>query len=579
MALQVTAEELRELLVARLEVLDDGEFARALAMATRLGIPLERALVERGRIPFEFLLEQLAQTWGVEFLNLKMSDVQPESLRLVREEFARAHTLVPLGRDGNALRVAMWDPRNQRVLDELERLTGLRVIPCLAPARAIQRAQLLYKGDLRSLLERAAGADAESGARARRSREEERSAVELLQRLLEYAAVAQASDIHVEPYELEVLIRYRIDGVLQEVLSLPPSALSPLVVRIKILSGLRIDERRAPQDGRFQADLGGLKLDFRVSTLPALWGEKVVLRVLAKEGISQDLENLGLSDADYAILLRNLLRPFGMILITGPTGSGKTTSLYAMLNRLGVERQHVVNISTVEDPVEYTLARVNQIPLNPAAGVDFASGLRALLRQDPDIIMVGEIRDRETVEIAVRAALVGRLLLSTLHTNDATGAIPRLLDMGVEAYLIASTLALVLAQRLVRRICTACRESLTPEPAILRALQARPDFEATLQVLQEQGVLRAGADPLSGVRLFRGKGCRQCGGSGFRGRLGVFELFEIDDRIRRLIMERQDASAIRAAAIAGGMRTLFQDGLAKVFLGETTVEEVIRVAL
>jgi general secretion pathway protein E len=352
-----------------------------------------------------------------------------------------------------------------------------------------------------------------------------------------------------------------------------------LVTRLKILSGMRIDERRVPQDGRFEADLGGFKLDLRVSSMPTHWGEKIVMRILSKDDITIDLEDLGLSRADYQVVLRNVMRPFGMILLTGPTGSGKTTTLYAMLVRIGAERQNVVNISTIEDPVEYTIPRVNQVPVNPAAGLEFSSGLRALLRQDPDIIMVGEIRDRETAEIAVRSALVGRLLLSTLHTNDATGAVPRLLDMGIEPFLLASTLALVVGQRLVRRICVACRESHTPEPAVLNLLTRRPDFADTVRVLQDDGILRRTGDPLTSIRLFRGKGCAQCQGSGFRGRLGVFELFEVDDQIRAMIMERQDATAVRAAAIAKGMKTMFQDGLAKAFLGETTLEEVFRVAV
>jgi type II secretory ATPase GspE/PulE/Tfp pilus assembly ATPase PilB-like protein len=400
-----------------------------------------------------------------------------------------------------------------------------------------------------------------------------------LTRILEYAAVARASDIHIEPYELEGIIRYRIDGALQEVLSLPPAMLPSLVARIKILAGLRIDERRAPQDGRFEADLGGFKIDLRVSSLPTHWGEKVVMRVLSKENVILDLEDLGLGGPDYDIVLRNILLPFGMLLITGPTGSGKTTTLYAMLMRLGAERHNVVNISTIEDPVEYTMPRVNQIQINPAAGIEFTTGLRALLRQDPDIIMVGEIRDGETAEIAVRSALVGRLLLSTLHTNDATGAVPRLLDMGVEPFLLASTLALVIAQRLVRRICANCRQSVAPDASVLKALQSRPDFDRTIQLLRDQGVLGKGQDPLAAIRLFRGKGCPQCHGSGFRGRVGVFELFEVDDHIRSMIMERQDTSAIRAEAIASGMKTMYQDGLAKVFIGETTLEEVFRVAL
>jgi type II secretory ATPase GspE/PulE/Tfp pilus assembly ATPase PilB-like protein len=472
----------------------------------------------------------------------------------------------------------MEDPRDRTVLEEIQRKTKRRPVPFLAPESAIRRAHLLYRGDLRTMLERAVS-DETLRLPRRREGEDDQSVAALVTRILEYAAVTGASDIHIEPYELEAVVRYRVDGALQEVLGMPPALLPPIASRIKILGGLRIDEQRSPQDGRFEANLGGLKMDLRVSTLPTQWGEKLVMRVLAQESVLLDLEDLGLTAPDFEIVLRNLLRPHGMILVTGPTGSGKSTSLYAMLQRLGVERQNVVNISTIEDPVEYSLPRINQVPLHPAAGMDFASGLRALLRQDPDVIMVGEIRDRETMEIAIRAALVGRLLISTLHTNDAVGAVPRLLDMGAEPFLVASTLSLVIGQRLVRRICAACRESREPDTLFRKALAARPDFEETLQALRAQGVLGEGSDPLAGLRLFRGSGCRACGGTGFRGRLGIYELFEVDQESRAMIMERRDAGMIRRAKIAAGMKTMFQDGLAKVLMGETTLEEVSRVAL
>jgi type II secretory ATPase GspE/PulE/Tfp pilus assembly ATPase PilB-like protein len=577
--LQVSAEELKGLLVDQLEVIDEVAFEKARAMANRLHLPLEHTLAERGHVPMGFLLQQLAQAWAVGFIDLKVNDVNPEALRLLPEKYARAHTLIPFALKERQLLVAMLNPRDRSTISDVEQISGRRVIPYLAPDSAIRRAHLLYKGDLRDMLERSVVNETSTVTAQRRPGGEDPTAVNLLTRILEYAAVARASDIHIEPYELEGIIRYRIDGALQEVLSLPPAMLPSLVARIKILAGLRIDERRAPQDGRFEADLGGFKIDLRVSSLPTHWGEKVVMRVLSKENVILDLEDLGLGGPDYDIVLRNILLPFGMLLITGPTGSGKTTTLYAMLMRLGAERHNVVNISTIEDPVEYTMPRVNQIQINPAAGIEFTTGLRALLRQDPDIIMVGEIRDGETAEIAVRSALVGRLLLSTLHTNDATGAVPRLLDMGVEPFLLASTLALVIAQRLVRRICANCRQSVAPDASVLKALQSRPDFDRTIQLLRDQGVLGKGQDPLAAIRLFRGKGCPQCHGSGFRGRVGVFELFEVDDHIRSMIMERQDTSAIRAEAIASGMKTMYQDGLAKVFIGETTLEEVFRVAL
>ena len=569
--------ELKDLLVTQLEVLDEAEFEKVRNLAERFKIPFEQALVERGGVPLRFLLENLGNAWGVGYIDLRASDVSQEAIRLVPEEFARSRVLVPFAVKEGQLHVAMWDPRDQTAISELQRMAWMQIAPHLASETAIQRALLLYKGDLHEMLERAVAerALATEGV----GDDEGHSAVTLLDGILEFGVVSEASDIHIEPYELEAHVRFRVDGALHDVLSLPPSVMPSLIARIKIISEMRIDEKRAPQDGRFDATFGGLKLDFRVSTMPTHWGEKVVMRLLTKERAMLDLEDLGFLPADREIVTRNISRPFGMILITGPTGSGKTTTLYATLTRLFIERHNVVNISTIEDPVEYTIPRVNQISINPVAGMNFASGLRALLRQDPDIIMVGEIRDRDTVEMAIRAALVGRLLLSTLHTNDATSVVPRLLDMGVEPFLINSTLALVMAQRLVRRICAHCRQSGPLDLAVLERLRARPDYAETIRVLQAQGVLGRSVDPLSGIHVFKGKGCAQCLGSGYRGRMGVFELFEVTDRIRDMILERADASAIRKAAIEDGMRTMFWDGLAKSFMGETTIEEVFRVAL
>ena len=597
----VAEEELKALLVGELGLVDEAEFERARLMATRLKMPLERAVAERGRFPFAFLLEQLAQAWGVGFIDLKVSDVHLETLKTIRDEYAKSHVVVPFEQAGRQLKVAMVNPRDRVLIKDMEQMTRLEVVPFLAPEGTIRRAQLLYKGNLRELLERstvqastevkrplAAGGPGQPGKQwtagtgggtGRSQWGAGTDASEMVTQLLEYAVVTRASDIHLEPYEAEMVIRYRIDGVLHEVLSLPSTAQAPVTARIKILSAMRIDEHRIAQDGRFDADLSGFKIDLRVSAVPTQWGEKIVMRVLSREAASADLDDLGLAASDHEILLRNLMRPHGMILVTGPTGAGKSTSLYAMLRRISVERQSGVNISTVEDPIEYTMPRVNQIPLNVAAGFDFASALRALLRQDPDVIMVGEIRDRETVEIGVRAALVGRLFLSTLHTNDATAAVPRLLDMGVEPFLLASTLVLVVAQRLARRICVGCRESESLDEATMKLLRARPDYEHTIELLRQQGVLGTGPDPLAEARTFHGKGCEQCRGGGFRGRVGIFELFEINDQMRQRIMERQDGGSIRAAAAAAGMRTMFGDGLAKVFLGETTLAEVYRVAM
>ena len=577
--LKVSDEELQSLLVEQLGVIEQTDFDRASTLAHRLRTPLIHTLVEQGRIPQAFLLDQLARSWNVGFVDLTIGHVKGDIVGTIQEAFSRKHILMPFDRDGDQLHVAMADPRERTVVSEIERVTGLRVSPFLATEASIRRAQLLYKKELREILDRATIEKTTDLISAKQQDGNDSTIVDAVQRLLLYAAITRASDIHIEPFELETVVRYRVDGVMREVFSLTPSLQLPLISRIKILSGMRIDERRSPQDGRFEANLDGFKIDLRVASIPTQWGEKVVLRILSKDNVIIDLEDLGLVPPDYQIILRNIMKPFGMILITGPTGSGKSTTLYAMLMRIGTERQNIVNISTIEEPVEYSIPRVNQTQVNHLAGVQFSTGLKALLRQDPDVIMVGEIRDKETAEIAVQAALVGRLLLSTLHTNDSTGSVPRLLDIGVEPYLLSSSLTLVVAQRLIRRICKNCRESVTPSTRILESIQSRPDFSETIEVLQRQGVLRKTHDGLAGVRLYKGKGCAQCQGSGFTGRVGLFEIFEVDEDIRDLIMQRKPASFIRSTAIMKGMKTMFQDGLAKAFMGETTIEEVFRVAL
>lgn len=576
--LRVSEAEFRSLLVDQLEILNGAEFDSAHASAKRLRTSLDKVLINRG-IPQPFLLDQLARSWGISYIDLKVNDVKPQALHLIDEGFARSHGLVPFDiQDGN-LKVAMCDPRNHQVLEKLKAKTNLEVIPYFAPENSILRAHLLYQDGLRQMLRQTVLDEASLLLSSQQPKGQAQPAVALLDRLLEYAVLTQASDIHIEPYEHEVLIRCRIDGVLHEVLILPTTSLPPLISRIKILAKMRIDDHRAPQDGSFDADVSQLKFDLRVSSLPTQWGEKVVIRLHPKETITLELEDLGLLAPDYEIMLRNIIRPHGMVLITGPTGCGKSTTLYAALTRLGVEKKYVVNISTIEDPVECNVPRISQVSVNPAAGLTFPSALRSMLRQDPDIIMVGEIRDRDTAEMAVRAALVGRLLLSTLHTNDATGAVARMLDIGVEPFLLASTLTLVVGQRLVRRLCTNCRETTAPNKSVIEALKARSDSSSTIDALQAQNLLGKGADPLTGMRLFKAKGCAQCHGRGFRGRLGIFELFEVSDQIRNMILERRDVGSIRAAAIEAGMKTLFQDGLGKAFLGYTTLEEVTRVAL
>ena len=567
----ITAVETKRLFVDDLAVVTTDDFEKSQSLARKLHIPIEQAIAERGRVPMQFIMEQVAASWGLQFTALKTSAINPVIMRMIPLNVARAANAVAFGFDAGRLSVALVDPRNQRTLDELRRVTGKEIVPFLAEATAVQRAHLLYRQEIRDLMRREADRTAvETSGTA--------DATSLMTRVLDFAAVSGASDIHIEPYADELLIRCRIDGVLQDVLTLPPPAGGPLTTRIKVLAGMRIDEKRIPQDGRFDHDAGGVPLDLRVSSLPTHFGEKLVLRVITRDTRTFDLEALGMRDDDYAQVSACLARPHGLVLVTGPTGSGKSTTLYSMVTRLTAERQSLVNISTIEDPVEHELPRVAQVSVNELAGIDFAGGLRALLRQDPDIIMVGEIRDRETAEIAVRAALVGRLVLSTLHTNDTPTTIPRLIDMGVEPFLLSSTLSMVVAQRLVRRICDNCRERVPVDDDVRAMLETRPDWSTLLGHLRERGTIRSDAEELSDLRLFHGRGCAQCGGSGFRGRTGVFEILRVNDEMRHAIISRPGAATIAALAADAGYRTMFEDGLTKVILGETTLREVLRVA-
>ena len=574
--LAVSDRELRDLLVTDLELITQAEFDKGASAALRRKIPLERAIAEQAKMPFLALLHEIGRAWGCPFVDLKISDVKTETLRLVREDVSRAKMLVAYDSTPDSISLAMLNPRDRDTIREIARATGRDVKARLATEAAVRRAQLLYHQDLVAQLKRSV---ASGGVAAALTPPQEAVASEVLTHILEFAAITGASDIHIEPFELDAVIRYRIDGMLHEVMTIGPTCVASVTSRIKVLSNLRVDEKRAAQDGRFEADLSGVLIDLRVSTLPTMWGEKVVMRVLTRDHVLMDLEGLGFSACDYELISTFLTRPHGMVLVTGPTGSGKTSTLYAFLMRIGSDRRNVVNLSTIEDPIEYTMPRVNQVSVNPAAGMDFASGLRALLRQDPDVIMVGEIRDRETADTAVRAALVGRLLFSSLHTNDSTAAVARMLDMGAEPYLLASTLAVVVAQRLVRRLCASCRQSYKPSPDEIASLRLRGDFPHLARGLREYGVVSAGDDWLHEIRFFRSTGCNDCRMSGYRGRVGIFEIFPVTDAVRPHIMDQKDNTILRQAAVAAGMRTMLMDGVAKAIMGETSLEEVFRAAL
>ncbi|WP_258359262.1 GspE/PulE family protein [Moorella sulfitireducens] len=542
---------LGDLLIAA-GMITPAQLEEALREQKRSGERLGKVLVRLGFITEASILEVLEFQLGIPKVVLADYHLDPEVVRLVPEGLARRYQAIPIRLDGNRLLVAMADPLNLLALDDLRLATGKEIMPAIAAEREIEEALSQFWQEAASAVmgEVAAAAALEvtgpGGA-------EGAPAVRLVNSFIQQAIQMRASDIHIEPQEGEVRVRLRVDGLLRELTHLPLGVLSSLISRIKIMAGMDIAEKRLPQDGRFQFTLGKRSVDLRVSSLPTVYGEKIVLRLLDQSTMLLSLDDLGFLPGlkeRFESLIHN---SYGMLLITGPTGSGKTTTLYATLNILSSPEK---NIITIEDPVEYLLPGINQVRVNPKAGLTFASGLRSILRQDPDIIMVGEIRDRETADIAVRAATTGHLVFSTLHTNDAAGAVTRLLDMGVESYLVNSSLIGVVAQRLVRRLCPHCREIYRPEQGSLE--------KTWLPAVEE---------------LWRGRGCQRCNFTGYAGRTAIQEVLVMNEELRGLVTAKAPAMALKEAAIAAGMVPLMQDGLEKVRQGITTVNEVLRVSL
>ncbi|WP_041694899.1 GspE/PulE family protein [Alicyclobacillus acidocaldarius] len=527
----------------------------ALAEQRETGARLGDILINNGYITEQQLVEVLEFQLGIPHVILANMKIDPEVLKLMPERLAETYVLIPYRKSGNRLYVAMADPLDYYAIDDLRRSTNLVIVPAIATRQDIQAAiSRHYRGN--EVFETAVRSVAEAAPQRAEPEPENRAdspVVRALNQILIEASDAGASDVHLDPQADGVLLRFRVDGFLRTERVIPRNLQSGLVARVKILARLNIAEQRLPQDGRFEFAEGGRKVDVRVSTMPTAHGEKVVLRVfdLAKRAFS--LDELGFSPANRAAFERMITKPYGAVLITGPTGSGKTSTLYAALKRLATPE---VNVITIEDPIEYQLEGVNQVQVNPAAGLTFARGLRAILRQDPDIIMVGEIRDNETAEIAMRAALTGHRVLSTLHTNDAASAINRLIDMGVPAYMMASGVIGVVAQRLVRLVCPRCKHE-------------RPATPLEQELLEQNGFSADG--------LVEGRGCAACGNTGYKGRMAVQEVLEVDDDIARLILTSRSTEDYLRAAKERGMRTMFQDGLEKALQGKTTVQEVLRV--
>ncbi|MEW6570047.1 MAG: type II secretion system ATPase GspE [Nitrospirota bacterium] len=504
---------------------------------------------------------------------IRDEDVEVSLLKNFPLSFVKANQLFPLGKNDNELMGVIADDRGLLALAEASKALGLKPRPLMAtPGIILDAINRFYgrMGSAEEVMDAIAGEDLSSVATAFEAPRdlleltEEAPIIRLLNALLLQAVKERASDIHIEPYEKELEVRLRIDGILHRVLTPPKIVQDALISRIKIMSNLDIAEKRLPQDGRIRLLLGGRDIDLRVSIVPTSYGERAVLRLLDRKQGVLGLWEVGLNKEDEKKFEEHLKMPDGIILVTGPTGSGKTTTLYAALNRIHTEEK---NIITVEDPIEYQLKGIGQMQVNPKIGLTFASGLRSILRQDPDVIMVGEIRDLETAEIAMQASLTGHLVLSTLHTNDAPSALVRLIDMGIEPFLVASSLTLVLAQRLVRTICASCKESYNPSDI------EKSYFQNMLLLSARSSPATVEGDPF----LWRGKGCDRCKGTGYLGRTGIYELLVIDDGTRPLITEKTDSQKIKNYALSRGMKTLRQDGLIKVAEGITTLEEVLRV--
>ena len=530
----------------------------------------EESVVEALNIvPAEKLAEAKAKLLNIPYISLEGASFSPEAIGFVPRAVAERFSLMPFAFDDKTkeLSVAMSNPVDLEAVSFVREKTGLTIKTFASSPRDVEMAiNQQYRQELVGEVGEAIKETEDRGLIKTVDTKQiaeiikEAPIAKIVSTILEYAVTSRASDVHIEPQEDRVRVRYRIDGILYDRLSLPKSVQEAVISRIKILSEMKIDEHRTPQDGRFNFKIADKEVDLRISILPTAFGEKIVMRLLRKSGGIPTLQDLGLSGPSLKNLETAMLRPHGIIIVVGPTGSGKTTTLYSVLSKLNTTR---VNIMTLEDPIEYQMAGINQVQINPGVGLTFADGLRAFLRQDPNIILVGEIRDKETTELAIQAALTGHLVFSTLHTSNAAGALPRLLDLGAESFLLASTMNGVLGQRIVRKICDHCKAEYVPPAQILE------DMKVSLDKYYP---------PNQEIKLYQGKGCDQCGGSGYLGRIGIFETLPITEKIAALILQRSDSGTIEKEAIAEGMITMKQDGYLKVLRGLTTVEEILRVA-
>jgi type IV pilus assembly protein PilB len=566
---------LGEILVKESLITQD-QLQKALEFQRANGGKLGSCLTKMGYITDDDITGILSRQYGVPSINLKFYEIDPTIIKLIPQDTAQRYQVIPLSRVGSVLTIAMTDPTNVFAMDDIKFMTGFNVEPVVASESAIGDAISRFYGAgsggtnqeeisnlMKDLVEddqelELAAEEAELDAASLEKAAEEAPIIKLVNLILTDSVKRGASDIHIEPYENEMRVRFRVDGQLQKVMSPPMRLKDAITSRLKIMAKLDIAEKRLPQDGRimikYKADGKKKELDFRVSTVPTLYGEKIVMRLLDKENLRLDMTKLGFEQASLDKFERNILKPYGMVLVTGPTGSGKTNTLYSSVSTLN---KIDTNIMTAEDPVEFQLAGVNQVQMKEQIGLNFAAALRAFLRQDPNIILVGEIRDFETAEIGVKAALTGHLVLSTLHTNDAPSTVSRLMNMGIEPFLVATSVNLICAQRLVRRICSNCKEQLeVPEQALIDAGYTSEEVKT--------------------VKIYHGKGCTTCSKGGYKGRTGLYEVMEITDELRELILVGASALELKKKAVELGMITLRRSGLTKIAAGLTTMEEVLR---
>ncbi len=543
-------------------LISEEQLREALEVQQRTGERIGKILVKLGMVEEDKMMDYLGEQLGIPHINLSTYSIDAEVVKLIPEKMARKYQAFPLFKISDTLTVAMSDPFDVVALDNLKYITKCKIEPAISSEVKIMRAIDQYYRSLAIMKEIADGEqsievitsdnqDMDLGDSA--ALMDEAPVIKLINSVIMQAIQSRASDIHIEPDKNILRIRFRVDGILHEIMSPPKRLHSAMVSRVKVMADMDIAEKRLPQDGRFHIKFWEKEIDFRVSTITTINGEKLVMRILDKSAFSFGLEQLGFSQENLEIFEKLIRKPYGIVLVTGPTGCGKTTTLYAALDKINTLDK---NIITIEDPVEYELKSINQIPVNAKVGLTFAEILRTVLRQDPNVIMIGEIRDTETAEIAIRAALTGHLVFSTLHTNDAPGAITRLADMGIEPFLISSAILGVMAQRLIRKLCPKCKEIYTPTKEVLETI---------------------GLDTGVEYKFYKPKGCKNCQGTGYRSRNGIYELFVPDHYIRDLIIRRPSTDMLRQAGIHAGMKSLMEDGMRKVIEGETSIEEIMRV--